>query len=582
MAKKKLTFADRAKQIMNKYKARLGDKFDKGDTLALEAMNQELEALRQEQEAARQEAGVANQQGMMDMQPEGMPLYAYGDFLAEPTGDNNRNYAQLDEILSMKEGIERGNELTTFLAGMQDYPAFVEGYNQYKGSPALEYRKDASGEIISPIRTAQPAVPSVGVPVPSNTGFMTTPVGGTTRGTIRNVGGTKRRPYRPSRSRFAEGGELPKKYALGGKFGSTTQPEPIVPNFNTVSEYQQFLKDRGFNPGAIDGKLGPNTQIAWNDFMQSVLPMQSRQGLGFQGFDTQPALPELQPKSLSIPETKPTLGSRLKGMFAPNAEGSPYKSRVPWLGAASQIVGNLLMNKQLDLPTYEYEEYTPSKATANLVNYGREREQVMRERDLANQMLMGAARGSGSQSSLMENIQAGVTGTQRAAGERFGTSLENEGNINAQILNQTSQFNAAQAMRAREMNERNRLLAQNMERENFMINADRKNARTQGIVGALTGYGKDRLKANQYDQMLEMMTPENYRMGVGKDSWLRNLFGISPDMKRFFVDTGDTISSGTEEESAYGGQLGRISLFGDDEYEKIMMRAQNFKNKKKD
>lgn len=569
MAKKKLTFADRAKQIMNKYKTRLGDKFDKGDSLALEAMNQELEALRQEQEAARQEAGVANQQGMMGMPPEGMPLHAYGDFLGEPTGDNNRNYAQLDEILSMKEGLDRGNELTTFLAGMQDYPAFIEGYNQYKGSPALEYRKDASGEIISPVRAEQPTVLPARVSVAPQANMNTEGP----RKIVRNRG------QRSKVGQLLTGKKYNlSRYALGGQFGSSAQP--TVPNFNSVSEYQQFLKDRGFNPGAIDDKLGPNTQIAWNDFMQSVLPMQSRQGLGFQGFDTQPALPELQPKSLSIPETKPTLGSRLKGMFAPNAEGSPYKSRVPWIGAASQIVGNLLMNKQLDLPTYEYEEYAPSKATANLVNYGREREQVMNERDLAQQMIAGSARGSGSQASLMENIQAGATGTQREAGRQFGQSLENEGNVNAQILNQTSQFNAAQAMRAREMNERNRLLAQNMERENFMINADRKNARTQGIVGALTGYGKDRLKANQYDQMLEMMTPENYRMGVGKDSWLRNLFGISPDMKRFFVDTGDVSSNPPQQ--AYGGELGKISLFGDDEYERIMMRAQNFKNKKKD
>jgi len=44
MAIKKKTFASEAKTIMNKYKTRLGEKFDKGDALALEAMNQELTA----------------------------------------------------------------------------------------------------------------------------------------------------------------------------------------------------------------------------------------------------------------------------------------------------------------------------------------------------------------------------------------------------------------------------------------------------------------------------------------------------------------------------------------------------------
>jgi ribosomal protein S17E len=38
MAKK--TYAQEAKAIMNKYKLRLGDKFDKNDPFAREAMNQ--------------------------------------------------------------------------------------------------------------------------------------------------------------------------------------------------------------------------------------------------------------------------------------------------------------------------------------------------------------------------------------------------------------------------------------------------------------------------------------------------------------------------------------------------------------
>jgi len=236
-----------------------------------------------------------------------------------------------------------------------------------------------------------------------------------------------------------------------------------------------------------------------------------------------------------------------------------------------------LMNKEIDLPEYNYEEYKPGQVSPNLVNYGREREQVMRERDQANQMVMGAARGSGSQASLMENIQAGATGTQRVAGDQFGRSLETEGNMNAQIMNESQQLNEANRQRASEMNNRNQMFATNLERENMMINADRKDARTSGIMGAITGYGKDRMAADQYDQMLEMATPENYRMGVGKDSPLRRLLGVSPTMKRFFNNTGDVTS---EPKMEKGGQLSSIQLFGDEEYERLMMRTKRNKNKK--
>ena len=48
------TFAQQAKTITNKYKLRLGDNFDKGDPLALAAMNAELTELQEEQESVRQ------------------------------------------------------------------------------------------------------------------------------------------------------------------------------------------------------------------------------------------------------------------------------------------------------------------------------------------------------------------------------------------------------------------------------------------------------------------------------------------------------------------------------------------------
>lgn len=459
----KKTFADRAKQIMNKYKKRLGDNFDKGDKLALEAMNQELEALRQEQEAVRMAAGIAEAE-----QAQGLPLHAYGDFL---TGKRYR----------LKTVEKKGKD-----------------------------------------------------------------------------------------------GDLP-EYNLGGILSNFK-----LPSFGSVREKQQFLANSGFSPGAIDNQDGARTQLAMNDYMNSIAggrmqnidptmgPMAQRRSFTDTMWHSSPDV-NMRPKELSVPNPEGK-----KGLFAPMEEGSTYKSRVPWMGAAAGIVGNLLMNKKIDLPTYDYQEYTPDKVGANLVNFGREREQVMNERDLAQQMIANNARGTGSMAGLMDNIQAGATGTQREAGTRFGQSLQNEGTMNAQIQNQADQFNASQGLAAAGMNERNRMFAKNMERENSMINADRKDARTKGIMDSVTGYFRDRMRADQYDNQMAMMTPDNYKAVTGKDSWLRNLLQINPNMNMQFQDTGDVTSSPS---AAYGGQLSNITLFGDDEYERIMMRASKFKNK---
>jgi len=219
--------------------------------------------------------------------------------------------------------------------------------------------------------------------------------------------------------------------------------------------------------------------------------------------------------------------------------GDPFKSRVPWMGAAAGAIGGLLANRKIDLPTYDYEEYKPTQARANLVDYSRGREQTMRERDQAQGMITRNARGTGSQAGLMENILAGATGTQRAAGEAFNQSLEGEGNVNAQIRNQTSQFNAAQQAQAAQINARNKMFASQQERENVFVNDQRRQNRIGAVTGAVQGYTRDRLAANQYDQMVNMMAPDNYSVQADKDSLFRKLFQISPDQKISFKNTED-------------------------------------------
>jgi len=269
----------------------------------------------------------------------------------------------------------------------------------------------------------------------------------------------------------------------------------------------------------------------------------------------------------------PTLAAKTPGLSRTNnilatdstAGNTPFKSRVPWMGAISGIVGNLLMNNKLDLPEYNPETYVPTKVSPHLVNYGRSREQIMNERDLADNMILGSARGTGSQNQLMETLLAGKTATQRTAGQQFNTSLENESNTNTQILNQADQMNAQLSADAARMNMQNELYSNQVKRENMLMNAERKNAKIQGIMDSATGYLKDRMEANKYDNMLQMMTPDNYAATSGKDSKWRKIFGISPDM--------NMVLTGTDRFKEKGGYIGDIQLFGDDKYERLMMRV---------
>src|SRR6056297_1514348 len=58
MAKKKKTFAQKAKEIQNKYKTRLGEDLDGHDKYAQEALKLELEELQKKQMALREKKGL--------------------------------------------------------------------------------------------------------------------------------------------------------------------------------------------------------------------------------------------------------------------------------------------------------------------------------------------------------------------------------------------------------------------------------------------------------------------------------------------------------------------------------------------
>lgn len=371
MAKKQKTYAEEAKTIMNKYKLRLGDKFDKRDSLSLEAMNQELTALRERQEVTRA--------------------------------------AEMD----------------------------VSGFARATGEEELQ------------------------------------------------------------------------EFHTGGPLGHTHPGEAPMSQVSTVGVTPQISFGDRSTFAEPTGIMG--------DLIASKAP-DSTQLVG--GFD----------------ESK-VGGQRALG----NQGGGAFKSRVPWMGAASSIAGALIGGKKVDLPEYEFERFKAERVAPQRVSYARGREQIQRERDIATARTGKAARGFGSQSALMEATLAGTTQAQTVAGQQFEQSLEQEANINAQMRERASQFNVAQQAQAAQLNIGQQMYAHDVERGNVMEDVRRRDVRGKELVGAATGYTKDIIAAGQYDQMLQMMAPDEYELVSGEDKWWKKALQISPEMEMKFRGSQTTL-----------------------------------------
>lgn len=228
-----------------------------------------------------------------------------------------------------------------------------------------------------------------------------------------------------------------------------------------------------------------------------------------------------------------------------NNVDSPFKSRVP-IGGIIEGIGGLISNwGDVDLPTYEPTEFKPGRVATNLVDYSRGREQTMRERDLANAAISRGAAQGGSQSALMERLMAGRTSTQRTAGAAFNQSIEEQANKNAMIKNDASLKNAQLGLTAAQMNERNKLYANQLERENALINEQRRGNRIGSVTNALAGYLGDKGKAANYDQMVNMEIARNPNYGLVQDdpTWLRRLLGFTdPITEISYRNTKDKVS----------------------------------------
>jgi len=514
---KKQTYADRAKSIMKRYEPRLGEKFDKGDALALEAMNQELTALQQEQEQAR----VAKQEADQLFEEEAVQQFALGGKL------NKRQQQTLSTILANRN-------IPFVQQGLQGQPFNPQAGVNALGQPSVGPQQFPGSE--------QPFIPRGGQDL------RQAPTAGQNQISFENPRDARQFARRAPKmfgkvlnnavadstnqeARDVRGGLLPAQFAGGGNLptyqGNNPYPNQLRSNYDRNTGFLTTSSSGPFGGAdqqpellGIDAAAGNNGRFTTD---------------GFNRFAPTPQLQIPQLQTNMATDQNLHLGNRdalnlNQGRGAGNVGGvgddfTPFNSRVPWFGAAAQGLGSLLMNREID---FDDDQYTAQQVTPHLVDYTREREQIQRERDLSQSQIRRAARGRGTQQGLTQTTIAGATGAQRIAGQQFGKSLQQEGNVNAQIRNQASQFNAQQ----RGVTDR---LNTQQNRENQLINEQRRAGRIGGVTGAITGYGKDLMAADQYDQMLQIMAPENYQIGRrGPESGFRKALQISDPMQRYF------------------------------------------------
>jgi len=546
MAKKK-SFADEAKTIMNKYKPRLGEKFDKGDVLALEAMNQELAGLRDKQEKERVQELIKNANTEQ--------LSQLSQALQQPQGNQG----------PQQPGIPQGGP--SGLAGGQAPQA--TGQPQFQGGGSLQTARQQGLEGIkgsfgntSMLQGLFPQDSTQPVPLPqpqfgNPQGVQPVPL---PQPNIRNIN-----PYMNEQARQVQEGERPlflnpssvqpdttNVFATGGN---------LLPVYQGPGELPQYLAqpvNRGqrtgfFAPTYTDqpnlGQGSQGSDFIWNDpNAYDPSTNQYQQDLA-QGYGSVGGIePQANPGVIASPDSPfPQVEgpSRAKQWWQGLAsqQGDPYNSRVPWWAHAASGAAGIIGNRNID---FDQNRIKPQQITPQTVSFAREREQLQRDRDIANATIRGGQGTGGSRAKLSQRLQAGATGTQRNLGRGLSTSFQNEGNINAQIRNRAGEFNAQQRSIADRLNFQ-------YDREGQLINEQRRGQRWASGLGALTDYGMDINRANQFDVMAQMATPDNYRFQAGRgDTPLRRILGMTQPGEMVQSSYTDITGDPLQEKSVYG------------------------------
>jgi len=527
----KQTYAAKAKAIMKKYEPRLGPKFDQGDTLALEAMNQELTSLQQGQEVERQrkvQEEQAFQQGAVQKFQDGGKL-------------NKRERATLSTILA--------NQNTPFVQqGLQGQPFTPQAGVNALGQPSVGPRQFPGSE--------QPFIPRGGQNL-SQAG-----VTGQNQISFENPRDARqfarRAPKvinRLDQDQFANGGNLP-TYQDGNYLGFGN---PDYTGFN-VPEAQPFATPQNYfspqtggyaripvgqqQPGGGVGYGDRNIMAANRDFSalaaanQGVIPPNFQAPTSLGGY--QQALGQ---QNLQQDFAAPQGPAGQAGVDGQQPVGDQFQFRAPWWGAAATGLGSILGNRQLELGALEdVEDVEAQQISPRTVSYARGREQIQRERDLSQAEIRGAARGRGTKQGVTQSTIAGATGAQRIAGQQFSASQEAEANKNAAIRNQAAMFNAQQRAQAGQTNLRSAMMRGQVERENQLINAQRRQNQIAGVTGAITGYGRDLMSAQRDTGYLALEQSPDYPILQQGDTGFRRFMGISADPYKQYTGPGRYIN----------------------------------------
>jgi hypothetical protein len=388
------TYADRAKQIMNKYKRRLGDDFSGRDKFASEAMNKELDMLKSEQELDRAIMYKDMNKGMS------MEEFALGGSLPQMWGGGL--FGKKREPLTSNRWLVPDGTGGVYEKGAQVSNSPIAPVNYLKMADPLTY--------VTPEQSA--------VPQPQ-------PVASTPAKTLKTSKTTK-----------------------------TVDPNKV------------------YHPEVLG--LTPMTRKEANLVSSTPAHLRSQDG------------------------------STAEISVNPNREGyRPYSTPVSPLGLAPSLLGyglNARAIKQMGRL-----KSTPQYISPEHISLARSRSAMdARRRESAN-VLRGMTAGMGA-SQRYASAMAGLTEADRNYGEQVNNSYLTEDTTNAQYNNQAKTFNAEQAARSQELNNRLKM---------DMISAKLNN--NQGLVSGLSGYMADVSRAKQMDSVMgafsdnyDAVTPESY------------------------------------------------------------------------
>lgn len=466
MAAKK-TYAQEAKTIMGKYKTRLGEKFDKGDTLALEAMNQELHGLQRKQEKARIQKlieGASDEQisqlsqALQQPQPQQQPQQQSSQpYVGEQARQIQEGERPLFASPSGQSQLATGGNLPQY-QGTGINPNFLNAQNYGNQQ-----------QLIAPINYQNP-----------QTGAFT------------NIPGAQQQ----------QGG--------GVSFGNRSMLAGQG-DFNALQAANQSPANLGYNPITSLGQYQDQASFGAYDDPSEFLASQEMTGQN----------------ALNAPSNLAT--NQLGNAGDAGGGSNQFNSRVPYFGAVAQGIGSLIGNRNIDFDPYEVKDIQAERLSPRTVDYSRGREQIQRERDLAQAQIRGAAKGRGTQQGLTQTTIAGATAAQRVAGEQFVGSQEAEANKNALIRNQAEQFNAQQRARAGQTNLGLAMRRGQYDRENALINAQRRTNQIAGVTGAITGYGRDLMSANYATGGLRLNEDPEFPIMQQNDAWWKRGLGVDAD-----------------------------------------------------